>query len=103
MAVMERTYITVRRENLEKLRELTKRSPAIAKRLGIPAGTFYSCFSGPRSVGTLAHDREWESFAAMMEGYELMGEDAENQAIMEDLLPILEDQQKELLFKIDSE
>jgi hypothetical protein len=89
-------YQKVKRGKRAELDELNKRWRAFDERLGIPPEQQYACMFGSREAGTLLLIREWESMAAMQEGFQRMQADSELAELMGEAGDIIESTQWEL-------
>lgn len=97
MKILHRQIQHVRPDKWAELQEIDKRFDAIEGRLGFPGNKRrYRCFFGSHTMDTLIVEYEWESLATMEAASERAMADPEWQALSEEVMSILKDNQMEL-------
>ena len=78
------------------LEVLDKKFNAVESRLGLPAKKRFQCVSGSHDWNTLIIERQWESLAAMEATFEKCMADPEYQALVAEMVGIVDSEQLEL-------
>jgi hypothetical protein len=78
------------------LEVVTKKFNALESRLGLPAAKRYQCITGGHDSNTLIIERQWPSLAVLEATAEKIMADPEYQALVAELVGIVESEQLEL-------
>jgi len=96
MITVERLIQHIRPDKWAELEAIDKKFNAIESGLGFPPKKRYRCISGRDNTDTVIIERQWESMAAMEAAYEKAFADPARQALVAEIVSIVESDQYEL-------